>query len=282
MLEKYFIALSGRPEETKVDLHMHSTVSDGTWTPAELVRNVKEAVISIFALTDHDDIGNVAKTAALAADEGLCFIPGVEINSTWNGYTYHILGLGIDTGNQGLCGLLDENVKKVDRKDDEAVAYLEKMYPQISNEEFKAYENKRERGGWKALNYLIDKNLCNNYKDYFKLFKNDSGGFAAVRFRSPAEVIAVIRQAGGCAVLAHPGASFYDPDYRSVLEHMLLEGIQGIECYHPENNEAVRRYALDFCKLNKLLITGGSDCHGAFLPARCLGVPDVRLSDLVL
>ena len=282
MLERFYCALNQKPGEIKVDLHMHSTVSDGTWMPEELVHNVKSAGIRLFALTDHDNIGNVAKTTALAMEAGLCFIPGVEVSSTWNGRTYHILGLGVDISHPDLKSLLDKNQEQVDKKDDDAIGYLEGLYPQVSNEEYKVYENKRDRGGWKALNYLIDKGLCANYKDFFKLFEGDASEFVTPSFQSPAEVVAVIGKAGGCAILAHPGASFYDPDYRYVIEHMLHEGIQGIECYHPENNETIKQYALEFCRRNNLLITGGSDCHGTFHPGRHLSLPDIRLSDLVL
>ena len=282
MLEKYYSTLSENPKDVKVDLHMHSIVSDGTWPPEILVKNVKDAGIKIFALTDHDDVAHVEQTGALAIENDMFFIPGVEINSTFKDHSYHILGLGVDILNEALLAVLEENRNLFIDKDDGAIRYLQTRYPQVSPEEFKAYHNKRERGGWKALNYLIDKKLCANFREYFKLFEGEGSSFLSLTFHSPAEVITLVHNAGGQAILAHPGASFYDPDYQFVLDSMLSEGIDGVECFHPENNEAVTQYALDFCRSHGLLITGGSDCHGTFLPARCYGRPDVRLSDMVL
>jgi len=282
MLEKYYQGLTDDPRDVRVDLHVHSNASDGTWSPEELVSHVKGAGIRIFALTDHNSVDNVASTYAIAREQGIFFIPGVEIDSVYKGYTYHILGLGIDAGSSGLRSLLKEQEEKMEMRDKRAIAYLETRYPQVSAEEYDCYVDDRSRGGWKSLNYCIDKKLCSNYREFFALFPEDSPLSEPPGFYPAEEVISVIKKAGGCAVLAHPGASFYNPDYRAVLSDMLRLGIQGVECYHIENGEEITRYALEFCAAHGLLITGGSDCHGTFVRERRLGNPDVRLSDLVL
>lgn len=282
MLEKYFQGIKDDPRDVRVDLHVHSCASDGTWSPEELVRHVKEAGIRIFALTDHNTIENVSRTSALARAQGVFFIPGVEIDSVHEGYTYHILGLGIDIENSGLKSLLKNQEERMEMRDKRAIAFLESKYPHVSAEDYECYEDDRSRGGWKALNYCIDKKLCSDYREFFALFPDDSPLSEPPGFHPAEDVISVIKKAGGCAVLAHPGASFYSPDYRTVLNDMLKMGIQGVECYHIENGEEVTRYALEFCNTHKLLVTGGSDCHGAFVRERRLGNPDVRLSDLVL
>jgi len=282
MLEKYYQGLMNDPRDVRVDLHMHSNASDGTWSPEELVRHVKEAGIRIFALTDHNTVAYVSRTAALAKTQGLFFIPGVEIDSIHAGYTYHILGLGIDVENSSLQLLLKDQEEKMAMRDKKAIAYLTSRYPQVSAEDYDRYEDDRRRGGWKSLNYCIDKGLCTDYKEFFALFPEDSPLSEPPGFHPADEVIAIIKKAGGYAVLAHPGTGFYNPDYRAVLHDMLKMGIQGVECYHIENSEEVTRYARAFCMEHGLLITGGSDCHGSFVAKRRLGNPDVRLSDLVL
>lgn len=282
MLEKYYQGLNDDPRDVRVDLHMHSDASDGTWSPEELAEHVKDAGIRIFALTDHNTVEHVSRTSALARAQGIFFIPGVEIDSVHEGYTYHILGLGIDAENSSLQLLLKDQEEKMAMRDKRAVAFLESRYPQVSAEDYEHYADDRRRGGWKVLNYCIDKKLCSDYKEFFALFPDDSPLSEPPGFHPVKEVISVIKKAGGCAVLAHPGTSFYNPDYRAVLNDMLKMGIQGVECYHIENSEEVTRYALEFCVAHRLLITGGSDCHGSFVSRRRLGNPDVRLSDLVL
>ena len=95
--------------DIKVDLHIHTNASDGTWTPAETVAAVKLAGIGLFSVTDHDATGNVAPTARLAAAAGLAFIPGVEISATLAGRLFHILGYGVDPENEALAAVVAAN-----------------------------------------------------------------------------------------------------------------------------------------------------------------------------
>lgn len=268
--------------DPRVDLHLHTTASDGTWSPEELVSNLVKAGIELFAVTDHDSTENLNDVAALAHQSGLGFIPGVEINTSYKGRNYHILGLGIDPVNTKLQTLLNTNKKLMDAKDDDSIRYLETKYSALSFSEYQAYTNRRERGGWKALNYLIDKKLCHNHQDFFQLFKEWGNPFEKLTFAAPAEAAAAIHDAGGVSILAHPGASFYDPDYQTLVGLMIGQGIKGIECYHPENNRAITDYCLEICRENHLAVTGGSDCHGEFVCGRCLGTTEIHLSQLDL
>ncbi|TYP58524.1 PHP domain-containing protein [Thermosediminibacter litoriperuensis] len=271
-----------KTDDIKVDLHIHTTASDGTWRPKTLLKKLLSAGIKLFAVTDHDTTENLDETAALAKKHGLKFINGVEVNTTYNNRNYHILGLGIQPENKELQTLLKRNRELMEEKDDESIKYLERKFPIVCFDEYKKYKNNPERGGWKALNYLIDKKLCRSYKDFFNLFNDWGNPFEKLEFASPGEAIKAICMAGGVPVLAHPGASFYDKDYKALIAFMIGEGIRGIECYHPENSPEITRYCLEICKSNNLLVTGGSDCHGEFVAGRCLGTPDIRLSQLKL
>ena len=264
----------------RVDLHIHTTASDGTWSPEELVNNLREAGIQLFAVTDHDSTANLAETAALAKEQGLQLIKGVEVNTSYNNRNYHILGLGIDPGDTGLQDLLKRNRDLMGQKDDESIEYLEGRYPGVSLEEYMGYINHPERGGWKALNYLIDQKLCHNHRDFFDLFRDWGNPFERLIFATPQKAALAIKEAGGVPILAHPGAAFYDKDYRTVISYMIEAGIGGIECYHPENSPEITRYCLEVCQSRGLVVSGGSDCHGDFLPARWLGNPDIRLGQL--
>lgn len=266
----------------RVDLHVHTTASDGTWGPEDLVKNLLVAGIHLFAVTDHDTTENLAGAASIARENGLEFITGVEVSTSYNGRNYHILGLGMNPEHEGLQTMLKRNRELMEAKDDESIKYLEGKLPNVSFDDYKKYVYNPERGGWKALNYLIDKGLCSSYRDFFGLFDGWGNPFEKLIFASPGEAIKTISMAGGVPILAHPGADFYDRDYKSLISFMIGEGIKGIECYHPENSEEITRFCLEICKSKDLLVTGGSDCHGEFVAGRYLGHPEIRLSQLKL
>jgi predicted metal-dependent phosphoesterase TrpH len=96
----------------------------------------------------------------------------------------------------------------------------------------------------------------------------------------PEAAISCVKEAGSIPVLAHPGSGLYGNDYKKTVSAVLEMGIDGLECYHPENSPEVTKYCLEICKKNNLYITGGSDCHGEFVKERRLGKPDIDLSYL--
>ena len=266
----------------KVDMHIHTAASDGTWHPDRLVTELIGKEINVFSVTDHDSVENTIRVKKLADDAGLLFIPGVEVTASFNNCTYHILGYGIDINNKPLHSLLESNTALMEEKDEESIKYLEKRDYKVSLSEYHAYENLRERGGWKALNYLLDKGLCSNFKDFFALFTGWGNPFNKMTFHSPEEVAKTILVAGGIPVLAHPQAPFYEGEYKSTIAFMLEQGVKGLECFHPENSPECTDYCLQICRDKNLLITGGSDCHGEFASKRFLGFPEIHIRDLEL
>ena len=263
-------------KSTKVDLHMHTIASDGTWTPKEIFENIIRENIKIFSITDHNSINSVQEVYTYAKKAGLTFIPGVEIDSTCENITYHILGYGIDHMNQSLNNLLSKNMNIYRQRDRESIEIIEKKFDVSLLNEYEHYVNNPKRGGWKSINFLVDKKFCKTYKDLWGLFEGFKNPYIRKNFSQPEKVIKIIRKAGGKAVLAHPGANLYGNDYKKAVRLISEAGIDGIECYHPDNNQEVSNYCIEFCKKNNLLITGGSDCHGDFVVERSLGQPDVR------
>lgn len=266
----------------KVDLHMHTSASDGTWTAEEVIEEIIKNNIKIFSVTDHNTIENVELIMELAKQADLACIPGVEIDTSYNGGNFHILGYGIDIHDDALLNLISRNKALMEEKDEESIKFLYNKGLDVSSLEYEEYHNNAARGGWKALNYLIDKGICKTTRDFFPLFEGWGNPFEKMKFPDPKEVISAVKNAGGIAVLAHPGASFYRLDFQSLVAAMVEEGIMGIECYHPENNTQVTKYCEEFCKVNKLVITGGSDCHGTFFNHRKIGVPSITYSSINL
>lgn len=266
----------------KVDLHIHTTASDGSWTPEQLVSNIQQAGIDFFAVTDHDTVANVAQSEQLAREYGLHFCKGVEISTTLQGQSFHILGYNINTEAVELEQLLKHNYALMEETDHDSIKKLIAAGIRLDYREYVDYQHNPARGGWKSLSFLIDKGLCTDANDFFANLFTPLVGISFPEFPSPVRAIAAIRQAGGIPVLAHPGSAFHGTDLEGTLNYFGKEDIAGVECYHPSHKAETIRDAIAWSRRHGKLITGGSDCHGTFLPDRKLGYPDVRLGELTL
>ena len=265
----------------RVDLHIHTQASDGTWTPEQLVDCVRAAGVGLFAAIDHDSVSSVAASELLARKSGLRFIRGVEISSTLNGNLYHILGYGIDPAHKSLQQMLHSNQLRHDASDLEALKILQRDGFPVNLADFEDYQNNPARGGWKALNYLIDRKLCTGVDDCFSRLFGEHRPMPLPVFPSPSEVVKTIADSGGVPILAHPGAQWVNLG-EEALDYFQKAGIRGLECYTSYHTADMTRRFVDWCRQRDMLITGGSDCHGDYATGRKLGVPEITLADLHL
>lgn len=265
-----------------VDLHIHTTASDGTWTPEELIAQANQHNLGAIAITDHDSVGNVADAQRLALAAGLKYITGTELNSTKAGMNFHVLGYGIDIQNKRLLELMRHNEQLLLDKDVQSIALLEKEGWAVSSKEFAHYEYDRRRGGWAALAYLIDKGLCTDVNDFFKRIFTPEHDLGFPEFPSIEEVIKVIHEAGGVAICAHAASGFHGPGLDKVIDLLRNESFDGFECFHSNHEAASTARLLQHCHKHNLLISGGSDCHGTFVPNRFLGQPQIDSSQIKL
>ncbi len=272
-------------QNLRVDLHIHTAASDGTWTPLELVKQVKSVGIEVFAISDHDAIDNVEETEALAKKEGLHFVPSVEISSSYQGQLFHILGYRSDIKNAALLKFLKENQNRFDEANQHALNFLVEQGHSVDFDAFKKYSYDKRRGGWRLLNFVIDSGICSNIDEFFsKLFAGHHDRLFP-KFPDPEEAIKVIQKAGGIPIFAHPGMSFKNlspAEQKAAIERLLESGVKGMECYSTYHKPDAIKCYLAICKEKNLLITGGSDCHGSLIPARKLGHPEVYIKDLNL
>ncbi|HOK49961.1 MAG TPA: PHP domain-containing protein [Sedimentibacter sp.] len=262
----------------KVDMHIHTVASDGTWDVEELKNELLKNKIQIFSVTDHDSVDNIKNMQeVLDHKDNLIFIPGVELSAEYQGKEYHLTLYNFDIKDQDLLDLMDwTNQNKLSSNAD-YIRYVANKYKNISFEEFEKYENNRKRGGWKSANYMIDKGI---HKDIPEHLKDVYASGIKAELKNPEEVIKIAKKSGGKIFLAHPSYHYRNTLMpQEELKYWLELGIDGIECYSPYNGGS-GDYYIDFCKKNNLMISGGSDCHGAFIPSRVLGVPHVTLEDL--
>jgi hypothetical protein len=268
--------------DLRIDLHLHTIASDGQWTPDQLVAEVQRAGIGLFAITDHDALGSLARAAELVVDSGLAFLPGVELSARLNGQLYHLLAYGVDPTDPALNAFAQANDARLHAASDEGIRMLAAAGYPLSLEDYAAYSWDRSRGGWKELNFLIDRGLCRDVVAYFNELFCGELAHPQADFPPPEEAITVARRAGGTVVLAHPGAAYYDgPDSRR-LDDLVEMGLQGVECFSSYHDPATVHRFLDYCRSRDLLVTGGSDCHGPEFGRRNLGVPPVYAHDLRL
>jgi predicted metal-dependent phosphoesterase TrpH len=273
------------PEENgfmheRADLHLHTTASDGRWPPEQLIDEVQRAGIGLFAVTDHDSLGSLTEISELVRGSGLCFLPGVELSARLDGQVYHLLAYGFDVNDSDLVALVAENNARLTSADDVVVQLVADAGYPVSVGEYATYTWDRRRGGWKALNYLIDQGLCRDTHDYFQRFLRNIDR-PDPDFATPEEIVSVVRRAGGVVILAHPGTSFYRGLSAWQLDQLVKMGVAGLECYSSHHDQEATWGFVDYCLDRNLLITGGSDCHGG-LVGRSLGVPLIYSGELKL
>lgn len=266
-------------KDYQVDMHIHTTASDGTWTTEELLQQIIKSNIKVFSVTDHDTIENSVKMLHMIPDDIFYFL-GVEISCTYRDEEYHIAAYDFDYKNSRLNELLKYNQLQRKEFNTKIVQYAKEVNTLKDIKDYISYNYNKKRGGWDSLNYLYDNNVIKDFKEYFELIESSN---EKLYFKHPEEIIKTIRDAGGYSILAHPSA--YENGHKLSLE-ILKEwknyGVSGIECFSPYlSNIEDANYYVKFCKDNNLMISAGSDCHGEFND-RMLGIPKVNMDKIEL
>lgn len=249
---------------TKIDLHSHSTISDGTYTPTDLVRYAAAQGVEIMALTDHDDLGGLDEAHAAAEEAGVRLVNGVEISVTWNKRTIHIVGLRVDPAHQGLQeGLANIRAGRLTRA--EAIAAeLDKVGIKGSLEGARRYARERIISRTHFARFLVDHGHAKDVKAVFKHFLvKGKPGHVSHRWADMAEAIGWIKASGGIAVLAHPGRY----DIGKMTLHALFAafkeaGGEAVEVVSGSHTPDQYRLFAEFAREYNLLASVGSDYHG--------------------
>jgi 3',5'-nucleoside bisphosphate phosphatase len=248
-----------------IDLHLHSSASDGLLAPADLVRRVAAAGVSICSLTDHDTVAGLAEASAEAAACGLGFVSGIEITAMADGRDVHMLGYGFDPDSAPLeaflCGQREERRLRIrrllDRLADLGMPLDEARVVAAPAEASGA--KGRAVGRPHVARAMVDAGYVASVAEAFDAWLGTGRpAFVSRAGASPAEVVAIVQSAGGIAALAHPGVTKRD----DVLPALVAAGIDAIEVWHSEHDAGqTQRYA-EIASAHRLLMTGGSDFHG--------------------
>ncbi|HWX22653.1 MAG TPA: PHP domain-containing protein [Candidatus Binatia bacterium] len=241
------------------DLHLHTHFSDGTYSPEELVAQARRHGLAALALTDHDTVEGCAPTAVLCHAVGIEFIPGAELTAEQGGDEIHILGYLVDIQNRRLLEEIGKFQGVRQNRIREIVARLKQMNVPLESDAVFALANCRSPGRPHVARALVQAGICASLDEAFERFlKKNRPGWVPKFKMSAAAAIELIHQAGGLAVLAHPGLNRTDDPIPGMVE----AGLDGIECFHTKHSTATSEHYLELADHFHLLVTGGSDCHG--------------------
>jgi predicted metal-dependent phosphoesterase TrpH len=246
----------------RADLHSHSTASDGTCPPAEVMRQARAAGLGVIALTDHDTVaGHPAARAALPA--GLTLVPGMELSCRLDGHSVHLLGYLFDPADPDLAEECERIRDSRLQRAREMVERLAELGVPVTWEQVRAIAGDGVVGRPHVARAMVEAGVIDTPDQAFGPDWIGDGGRAHVaRYAlDPARAIALIRAAGGVAVLAHPRArGWMVPD--EVIAGLAAAGLSGVEVWHPDQDRDQRRHLQDLAARLGLVASGGSDDHG--------------------
>ncbi|MBT5873543.1 MAG: PHP domain-containing protein [Candidatus Latescibacteria bacterium] len=252
-----------RPEASTgfVDLHSHTTFSDGLLTPEQLIAHAKKRSLRALAITDHDTIEAVNSAVSAAQAQGMEIVPGVELSATEGNSDVHILGYYIYAAHDELLSHLATFRTGRFVRAQRMVSELNNLGMGITFDQVleKAGGESGSIGRPHVAQVLVDGGHVKTLNEAFRKYIG-SGRPAYVEKHkiSASDAIGLIQSAGGIAVMAHPGSIRRD----ELIPELTASGLSGLEVFHPEHNETQRRYYGQLAQKHGLVITGGSDYHG--------------------
>lgn len=262
--------------KTYIDLHIHSTASDGTLTPTEIVQSALKSTKSekdpiVIALTDHDTVAGVSEflKEAKKYKERVTAIPGVEISTNYHGVEIHILGYNVDPENKELLEQLKICRESRDGRNEKIISRLQAEGFQITMEDIKPEDPNETIARPHIAKQLMKKKYVSSVKEAFDKYLAEGRSCYVERIMpTPQEAIRLIKNSGGTPVLAH--LMYYkklNAAEKEVLVSELKEaGLEGIEAYYNTYTPVEEEYVSSLAKQNALLLTGGTDFHGQNKP----------------
>jgi len=241
------------------DLHVHTYLSDGTFSPQQVLETARKSGLSCIAITDHDSIDGIGPTMELAASYNIEVIPGVELTAEANDDEIHIIGYFIDWKNEEFQAKLKLICQaRVDRIK-EMIVKLAKFGIEIDAEEVFEFAGPGSVGRPHLAQVMYQKGYVRSTNEAFQKYIRNHGPCYVKKYTlSPKEAIEMIKSIGGIPILAHPHLLKMD----ELISGFIEDGLQGIEVYHSDHPDSATIQYEKLAKRHGLLITGGSDCHG--------------------
>jgi predicted metal-dependent phosphoesterase TrpH len=261
----------------RADLHLHTTHSDGTYTPAQILDLARRSGLAVVAITDHDTLAGVAEAEAAARGSGVKVVPGVEISAEHEGRELHLLGYFVQSENAELRTALQRLREGREQRFWYMVERLRGCGVSIDECELRRHAGAGVLGRRNLAEYLVQTRRASTVREAFARYLGDKGRVNVPKVRlAVAEAIALVRGAGGVASWAHPP---YD-DARDRLRELQRLGLGAVEVeypgFRPGHKRELRRWAAEL----GLAISGGSDCHGPGHARRTVGACSISAQEL--
>ncbi|HHW28099.1 MAG TPA: PHP domain-containing protein [Syntrophomonadaceae bacterium] len=259
------------------DLHIHSTASDGTLVPEEIVELALQKNLSVISLTDHDTTDGIDRALNSAKGTNLEVIPGVEISTDWEDTEVHILGYYIDYHSQQLQEVLYEMRQARDLRAAKIIEKLKDLGISIDYEHVKKIAGKAPVGRPHIARAMVECGYVSSINDAFEgyLARGKPGYVPRIKMH-PYEAISIIEKANGVPVLAHPGLMNRD----SLIPALVKKGLLGIEVFYPLHDQEMTEKYKWYCRKYALVTTGGTDHHGPGTGYPMLGEVGVDREDV--
>jgi len=273
--------MSNKVQNSRADLHNHTTASDGLLAPAQLIEYAVQKELACIAITDHDTIDGIDEAITAGEKYRIEIIPGIEINTQLASNEIHILGYFIDWKSSLLQEILIKMKNERRTRTKKMIQKLTKLYGfNITYEEILDKAEDAAIGRLHIARALMSKGLVKNINEAFNRYLGvDCPAYVDRYHLTPGEGISLIKKSGGAAILAHPGLLAK----KELLDYMLNTEIDGIEAYHSKHTQEQAQYFASIARKNNLLITGGSDCHGElFNGVPTIGDVTIGMEEVVL
>jgi 3',5'-nucleoside bisphosphate phosphatase len=262
-----------------IDLHTHSTASDGSFSPSALIAEAVKCGLSAIALTDHDTTGGIKEAAKAAKEKGIRFIPGIELEIAWNREgEFHLLALGLGELKDEFTSALEELARRRLERNLEIVAMMNMAGIEVSYDEIPALGTASESAGHSIgrphfAAYMAERKIVKNRQQAFDRYLGKGKPFYIPKEGLEFELaLNIIHGSGGIAVLAHPMSLYVAwgklPD---LIKGFKEKGLDGIEAWHPSAKVSCCRRLEELGRILGLYITAGSDFHGEARKDRKLG-----------
>lgn len=259
---------------SRLDLHLHTTHSDGSCTPTEVVNMAHRAAVTALAITDHDITTGIAEAIAVGQQCGIEIIPGVEISSLAGSSEVHILGYFLDWQDFDLLERLKTLRDARHRRNPQIIERLQTLGIGITYDEVRSLAGTDSIGRPHIARVLMDKRVVASAKEAFDRFLAEGKpAYVPRELPSPAEAIRWIKAARGLAVLAHPTwVRVAEQPLIDLVRQLKADGLDGVEVYYSTHAARQTREYLSLAQQLGLLVTGGSDFHGLTKPDIEVGI----------
>ncbi|HKX24896.1 MAG TPA: PHP domain-containing protein [Actinomycetota bacterium] len=248
-----------------IDLHTHTTFSDGTFTPEELVALARARGLTVLAVTDHDSTEGLGRAFAAAKDGGPEIVPGVEFSTVRDGHGIHVLAYWVDLDHDRFQSELRRLRDDRFSRGEQMVAKLRELGYPISFERVREIAEGKNIVRPHIAQAMVETGVVSTIEDAFtpELIKDGGRAYVEKHALDPVAALELIKEADGLAVVAHPGLfreGLGVPD--EVIEELAAAGLDGIEARHPDHPSGAETRYGDMARRLGLVVTGSSDCHG--------------------